>query len=287
MRATLTISVPGGRWVQGVRHREVELTPLSAHDQVLLADADGPAGRSAAARFTWMLARTVVRVGTQEPVDADDVRELAVGDREALALHLCRLLVGERMSCPVFCPGCGEPLDVDLSVGQLLVPGYPAARPWYETTAEDSGVSYQVRFRLPTGRDQEEVGSFGYDAPAAAAEVILRRCVLELRCGGERTVPDLPPVFVDRLPGLMAELDPQAVTLLDMACMSCERPFVVPFSPSGYLVQELVDRSDRLIAEVHTLALHYHWSESAILALPAQRRRAYLDLLEQSAESSW
>jgi hypothetical protein len=31
--------------------------------------------------------------------------------------------------------------------------------------------------------------------------------------------------------------------------------------------------------EVHMLALHYHWAEAAILALPAPRRRRYLSLL--------
>ena len=31
--------------------------------------------------------------------------------------------------------------------------------------------------------------------------------------------------------------------------------------------------------EIHVLALHYHWSEAAILALPAPRRQRYLALL--------
>ena len=31
--------------------------------------------------------------------------------------------------------------------------------------------------------------------------------------------------------------------------------------------------------DVHLLALHYHWSEAAILALPWPRRRRYLAML--------
>jgi hypothetical protein len=31
--------------------------------------------------------------------------------------------------------------------------------------------------------------------------------------------------------------------------------------------------------EVHVLALHYHWSEAAILDLPGPRRQRYLALL--------
>lgn len=37
--------------------------------------------------------------------------------------------------------------------------------------------------------------------------------------------------------------------------------------------------ADLLLTEVHALALHYHWSERDILALPRARRRRYLALL--------
>jgi hypothetical protein len=36
---------------------------------------------------------------------------------------------------------------------------------------------------------------------------------------------------------------------------------------------------ERLYEEVHVLALHYHWAEAAILALPTTKRRRYLALL--------
>ena len=36
---------------------------------------------------------------------------------------------------------------------------------------------------------------------------------------------------------------------------------------------------ERFYEEVHVLALHYHWSEAQILALPATKRRRYLALL--------
>ncbi|MGH7620647.1 MAG: hypothetical protein ACREPM_25830 [Gemmatimonadaceae bacterium] len=39
---------------------------------------------------------------------------------------------------------------------------------------------------------------------------------------------------------------------------------------------------DRLIEEVHVLALHYHWSESDILRLTRAKRQRYLALLERA-----
>jgi hypothetical protein len=45
---------------------------------------------------------------------------------------------------------------------------------------------------------------------------------------------------------------------------------------------------DRLYEEIHLLALHYHWSEAALLGLPRSKRRRYLALVAghvASAES--
>jgi len=35
----------------------------------------------------------------------------------------------------------------------------------------------------------------------------------------------------------------------------------------------------RLYEEIHVMALHYHWSEAQILALPRNRRQRYLALI--------
>lgn len=282
MEATHTVSVPGGQWFDGVLYRDVELRPLPARDEVRLSDADDQvAGRSTASRLTWLLARCVVRVGPCREVGGDLVRDLTVGDREALALHLRGLLFGQRMVGVVSCPACREPLDLELVVDHLLVPPNADARPTYETAVDSAvdvdgdGGAYRVRFRLPTGRDQEEAGS---------STGILRRCLLEVSgrdLTGGPIAGDIPQEIADRVPALMAELDPQALLNLDMRCTACETGFVVPFSPSAFLVREIVDRSKRLIAEVHALAMTYHWSESAILALPHRRRHAYLELLDR------
>lgn len=43
-------------------------------------------------------------------------------------------------------------------------------------------------------------------------------------------------------------------------------------------------RAGNLVAEIHTLASRYHWTERDILALRLNRRRAYLALIEQEAD---
>ena len=54
--------------------------------------------------------------------------------------------------------------------------------------------------------------------------------------------------------------------------------------PMALLARELHTSADRLAAEVHCIAFHYHWSEDAILALPRTRRWKYLDLLRRELE---
>ena len=51
-------------------------------------------------------------------------------------------------------------------------------------------------------------------------------------------------------------------------------------SPQFFFADQLAGL-DRLIQEVHVLALYYHWSESDILRLPRPKRQRYLALLER------
>ncbi len=114
------ILLPGGFWVDGVRHREAELRPLSGDDEVFLGDA----GESLLPpqKATALLARCLTRLGPLPEVTPDAVRSLDVGDREALLLHLRRLTFGEHLQCILTCPECGEKMDLELNISDLLVP---------------------------------------------------------------------------------------------------------------------------------------------------------------------
>ena len=55
-------------------------------------------------------------------------------------------------------------------------------------------------------------------------------------------------------------------------------------TPVDLLARSLATGEQRLLAEVHSLAFHYGWSEADILALPRPRRFAYLELLRDQLE---
>jgi hypothetical protein len=278
----VAITLPGGCWLDDTCHREVRLRPISGSDEDYLLDAGNlllPAHRA-----TALIARCLERLGPRGPVTLETVRSLTVGDREALLLHLRHLTLGDHMQGVVDCPtsDCGEKMDLDLKVSDLLLPPYEDYRRSYEAAVADNGSDYRVRFRLPTGADQEDVAVVARTDSEAAGELLLYRCVESVTGEDGEPVETLPPAVADRISDVMSELDPQAELTLSLTCPACERAFLAPFDTASYLFRELDGRVMRLYREVHLLAFYYHWSEAEIIDMPDRKRRLYLELLEEA-----
>jgi hypothetical protein len=111
------INLPCGVPVGEEWCRRAWVHPITGHEEDFLMQA----GRylSAAARATQLISRCLIRLGPMEPVGADMVRQLSVGDREAVLLHLRRLTLGDRISCLLSCPACGSNMDLDLQIEEL------------------------------------------------------------------------------------------------------------------------------------------------------------------------
>src|SRR5262249_20075880 len=201
---------------------------------------------------------------------------LSIGDREALLLHLRRLTLGETLSCVLACPACAEQLDLELQAAELLLPPYRHATDLHETSVRLKGAAYRIRFRLPNGADQEQAAMLVATAPQAAAELVLRRCVQEIV--DERTgevIHDIPELVAAALAEKMAELDPQAEILLELACPACSGSFGTSLDIASYFYRELCGRERDLYRDVHLLAFHYHWTEAEILRLSRPKRLLY------------
>ncbi len=76
----------------------------------------------------------------------------------------------------------------------------------------------------------------------------------------------------------MAEQDPQAEILLDVACPACGHAWQTLLDIVDFVWREVSAGATRLLEEVHTLARAYHWREADILALSSRRRQAYLEM---------
>ena len=274
------VILPDGFGPDEERCRTVWLRPWNGADAVILG---GGLSRttSAAVRTTALLSRCL-SVDGATPAGAEFARNLGMGDREAVLLHLWRITMGDRLDCVLTCPSCLEKMDLELCVSDLLVPPYEVIPGTHSCTIAGDGQDYEVRFRLPTGADQEAVAELALHDLEAASEMMLARCIEQIdRCVVER----IPAVVAEALPRIMADLDPQAEVLLSAACPECRTAFQTLFDTGLFVHHELDGALSRIHREVHLLASHYHWSEADILTLSDSKRQVYLEMVREELGS--
>lgn len=266
-----TVQLAHGLLRDGAWRRDAVVRPLSGYEE----DTLELGGLSPAERATELLVQcTECLAGEPRPVARTTLRELTVGDRETLLMSLYRCTFGDRVAIEVTCPRCAARLDVDLSVGDLLVSRAPAPAERYRLEAVIGGETVVVTFRLPTGADHEHAAGLAADLDAAVAELV-RGCVVAVE--PQTPLAALAPALGDRI----AQLDPQAETALDVSCEACDERFMVLLDAGELLASEVT--ASGLLREIHELALAYHWDEREILGLATPRRRRYLALLAEEA----
>ena len=81
----------------------------------------------------------------------------------------------------------------------------------------------------------------------------------------------------------MAEADPLAEVLVDVACPACGTAFVADLDVGGFVWAELRARRSGCCARSTSLARAYGWTEAEVLALDDARRAAYLELAREGA----
>jgi len=263
LTAENTFPLPGGLMLQPDHLlNKASLRPPSGHEEEWLARH---AGMPSAARVTWLLTACLVSLD-DHPVTSDLVRQLLVADRDYLILQLRRLTLGENIQAVIPCPVCSNKIDVSFRVSDVPVEARPQTASSYTLQLSDRNVS----FRLPTGGDQEAL--LRTKAEDAAAE-LLRRCILDE--GGRQLSADESDTLID----FMERVAPQFDLELDLKCPECSQQFVAPFDTTAFFFEEMALNGKELLQEIHVLAFYYHWSETEILRLERDRRRAYLRLL--------
>jgi hypothetical protein len=188
---------------------------------------------------------------------------LTLGERDRLLLGLREALFGSRVDCVADCPACDEPVELAFSVGDiLLAPQEPPA----QITVTLAG--HDVELRVPTAADLATVAEVADRDPY---DELLARCLQEPPTAG------LPPTAADTLAAALAAADPQADVQLGLDCPSCEHHWSAPFDVAGHLLDELDAWAERILWEIHVLAMAYGWREDDTLRLSATRRHFYLE----------
>lgn len=155
------------------------------------------------------------------------------------------------------CPTCASTLDLDVDLAQL----FPREPP------DPTGTGRLV-MRTPSSRDL-----IAADRAADPAAEIVRRCVR-----GPGDVAGLDAADRAVLDEELAERVGPGLPTLQTTCPDCGSVVTALVDPAVLLWASIEAHAAALLQDVADLAAAFGWRESDILALPARRRAAYLEL---------
>jgi hypothetical protein len=262
---------------RGRCHRQATLLSLSGAEELAIAER-APSAKLASA----LLASSVARVGELEPFDATHARALSRGDRAHLALHLLATLRGDRVSLIPRCPNsaCGALADLDLSIRELAPEKAEPTPEVLELSIDGSS----VLLREPIGADDELFEGVA-DRKRASDELWSRLIVaFDGQPIDASSFSALAPGTRQKIALELAEKSSGPELAYLARCPECQAVMEVLIDPFSLLFREISRSADRIYAEVHTFAFHYHWTEQEVLALPRARRWKYLELLRRQLE---
>lgn len=258
------MQLPGGLVENGTRRRDWAFRPVSGAFELALAEVKDEAG-SAPQAVTRALALALDRLGGAVATE-DRVAALCVADRQFLMRELECHLGDEGGWFQADCRHCGERFDFRIAYADLPVQeaaaGYPLARIDLD--------GRQLRFRLPTGADQERLVGLPDDQ---ARSWLVRQLALDAE------LPETPGQdLIAAAEAALEAISPGIVLTVRAACPECGAGNAVELDPYRVLARP----GDHLLQEVHQIALHYHWREADILDLPRERRQRYLQLIDRA-----
>lgn len=210
---------------------------------------------------------------TRPDLPSSSFPDLPLGTINRALLCLREICFGQRIIACIDCEHCGTRMEVTLDTGQLL-----AATNEDETTSDFkvTPAEFEVsslRFRVPCSRDLAAVS--GERDINAAAVKLLERCCLDHSKKMDAGFANM----LAEVEAAMEDLDPAADINLSLSCEDCGHSWLADFNIGTLLWDEIDVRARALLAEVHSLAQAYGWTEPEIFALSQQRRAAYLDMV--------
>lgn len=204
------------------------------------------------------------------PASASAIGALCVTDFEYLILSLRQAWRAQPIVLGLTCGHCREPSEFNPDINDLLRTAVPKATRGVAAHPERDGwfTLDGGAFRLPTAGDQITVS--GHDRPVQALAAL---CLDEPARG--RT---LRP----RVERVMERMAPEISTTIRGLCPACNLPLVAHFSVVSTILAELRQSAAGVHDDIDLIARTYHWPQTEILALPKDRRKAYVSRIRHA-----
>jgi len=185
----------------------------------------------------------------------DELARLPIGRRDAYLLALREQWFGASLTALADCPACGGRVEVEIPVSLLL-----------DGNDGGDGLENPSHIRPADTHDLMAI--------ASAPDVASARAELLRRCAG-----DVPAESEDEVIAAIAALDPRADVSIALTCPDCSNGWDSALDIAAFLWSEIDAAARRALRDVHTLAAAYGWTEREILAIPAERRQLYMQMV--------
>lgn len=222
-----------------------------------------------------------------ERLEPDFFWSLPVGKRIECLLTIS-VNSGDRAEIviPLRCPeeACAQALELELSLPEI------ASLQNQTDDAERFAVrrgERQLYVRRPTGSDQLAWldARFADEAAAFAAMVCALVSFDEAGASSAAVVgAEIDGGWIAAIEEAMEEFDPLVNFSLAVRCPFCEAEHEHEVDLEELALRRLRQSQMRLLASVHRLARHYHWSEREIFSVPHWRRAFYLALIDREED---
>lgn len=245
-------------------------------DQDLLNVWELGLGQHPLDRALSVLAAVAPRLSWDGPAPSRQaLAQLPLGERDRRLMAVYERIFGSQLDSQARCPACQSAAEFVLDMAELWTsPCSPG--PDGLLTLVDGG--YGLVFRLPDSFDLAAVARL--PSLAAARQALVERCIVSAAYEGASVdAAALPERILHLMAAEMARCDPQADVELALACPNCGQQYTMLFDVESFLWTKIDALARRLLREVDALAQAYGWREADILALPAARRQAYLEMV--------
>lgn len=215
--------------------------------------------------------------------------QVSLGKRDWHLLYLRQQLFGDTFDAVAHCPQCAEKLEMGFTLEQLCPAQWQPQdlqTMWQQAQgtvpaqllqqAQLAFPQWGLTARVPNTADLLASSQYAGDA---AYWHLLACCLQFDEMAQEQSVMQLAAEARSEIVQKIAELDPLAEVKIDLQCPACGHAWQIDFDILSWLWNEIGDWVPRMLQQVHCLALAYGWSEAAILAMPARRRRQYLEMV--------
>jgi hypothetical protein len=215
----------------------------------------------------------------KEKVEQSLFWHLPVGKRIECLLTLLLSGAGSEIPVAFRCPNttCEERSEIEISIEEVAALQEEA----YATDRVEVALENEIlALRRPTGSDQLVWLKGNFTDRGAALRAMVRTLLLSRAEDVDVRGGTLRDEWLASIEQAMEEHDPLVNFKLRVKCPSCESDHLVTIDLEELSLRGLRQAQLRLLASVHRLAAHYHWSEQQIFAVPYWRRAHYLSLIE-------